>query len=42
MWTRYRTKEVTAKDGKDFIKKQGTLEFDEAGHGLSARSKSSV
>ena len=27
---RYRTKEVTAKDGKDFIKVEGILEFEEA------------
>ena len=27
---RYRTKEISAKDGKDFIAVQGKLEFDEA------------
>ena len=30
---RYRTKEISAKDGKDFIAVQGKLEFDEAFQG---------
>ena len=35
---RYRTKEITAKDGKDFIAVQGKLEFDEASWKLNAVS----
>jgi len=35
---RYRTKEISAKDGKDFIAVQGKLEFDEASWKLNTVS----